>query len=340
MRHVVNGTPVVLGGALIVPAGLMTQAAWRRARRSGCRDLLLPMRPRAAGSSALAMDAVRRAEEAEGCRVVDVSAAKCGWDLTSYPPAVNGKQPDPRHIEVKGRVKGDHHYRDAQRDALCVQSGRQVCPGVRSSMRATLWTARTTSAIRLTASPVGASLPSTITWAIFWPEQRPDDEPPAPRSERCEIFAVSRAAKCRCTRAAPFSSPKMGNGKTALLDGASLALSAYVHGIYPAERLKKIKRTDVRLIPDGGRGMKPCLPTSVAAGGVVADEIVHWTSSVRTHDVVRAHANRSEYGMRHNLCVATTLCCSSLRSMGPAVCGVSVELRSTGAHPSRISTKG
>ena len=37
---------------------------------------------------------------------MDVSADKCGWDLTSYPPAVDGKQPEPRHIEVKGRVKG------------------------------------------------------------------------------------------------------------------------------------------------------------------------------------------------------------------------------------------
>jgi hypothetical protein len=54
----------------------------------------------------LAMDAVRRAEEARGCRVVDVSAEKCGWDLTSYPPVVDSKQPDPRHIEVKGRIKG------------------------------------------------------------------------------------------------------------------------------------------------------------------------------------------------------------------------------------------
>ena len=54
----------------------------------------------------LAMDAVRRAEEARGCRVVDVSAQKCGWDITSYPPAVDGKQPDARHIEVKGRVTG------------------------------------------------------------------------------------------------------------------------------------------------------------------------------------------------------------------------------------------
>src|SRR5205823_5124789 len=54
----------------------------------------------------LAMDAVRRSEEARGCRVIDVSAAKCGWDLTSYPPRIDDKQPDPRHIEVKGRVKG------------------------------------------------------------------------------------------------------------------------------------------------------------------------------------------------------------------------------------------
>jgi len=53
----------------------------------------------------LAMNAVRLAEESRGCRVVDVSAQKCGWDITSYPPATNGKQPDARHIEVKGRVK-------------------------------------------------------------------------------------------------------------------------------------------------------------------------------------------------------------------------------------------
>ena len=52
------------------------------------------------------MNAVRAAEEARGCRVVDVSAQKCGWDITSYTPAVGGRLPEPRHIEVKGRVKG------------------------------------------------------------------------------------------------------------------------------------------------------------------------------------------------------------------------------------------
>lgn len=105
MRHVVNGTPIVLGAALIVPAGLMNKLRGDE-----------PVDPAAATFAAdaaarsrieqLAMQAVQKAEEARGCRVVDVSAAKCGWDLSSYPPAIDGKQPKPRHIEVKGRVKG------------------------------------------------------------------------------------------------------------------------------------------------------------------------------------------------------------------------------------------
>lgn len=106
MRHVVNGTPVVLGGALVVPAGLM------RVRRGD-----EPIDPVVASTFAAdaaararieraAMKAVRCTEEARGCQVVDVSADKCGWDLTSYPPAVDGKQPEVRHIEVKGRVQG------------------------------------------------------------------------------------------------------------------------------------------------------------------------------------------------------------------------------------------
>jgi hypothetical protein len=105
MRHVVNGTPVVLGGALVVPAALM-----RKLRGDEPTDpVAAAFAADAAGRARierLAMDAVRRAEEARGCRIVDVSADKCGWDLTSYPPAVNGKSPEPRHIEVKGRVKG------------------------------------------------------------------------------------------------------------------------------------------------------------------------------------------------------------------------------------------
>lgn len=105
MRHVINGTPNLLGGALVVPAGLMRELRGET-----------PVDPVAANFAVdpvakariekLAMDAVRHREEAQGCRVVDVSKDKCGWDLSSYPPPIDGIMTDPRHIEVKGRVKG------------------------------------------------------------------------------------------------------------------------------------------------------------------------------------------------------------------------------------------
>jgi SNF2 family DNA or RNA helicase len=102
MRHVVNCTPIVLGGALVVPAGLM-----RRVRGEEESSSSFSVDPIARSRiERIAMDAVRHAEESQGCHVVDVSADKCGWDLTSHPPAINHKQPEPRHIEVKGRVKG------------------------------------------------------------------------------------------------------------------------------------------------------------------------------------------------------------------------------------------
>jgi len=101
MRHVVSGTPVMLGTALIVPAGLMN-----RLRGEEPVDSIAADAHARARIERIAMDAVRRAEEARGCRVVDVSADQCGWDLTAYPPESQGKQPEPQHIEVKGRVKG------------------------------------------------------------------------------------------------------------------------------------------------------------------------------------------------------------------------------------------
>jgi len=105
MRHVVKGTPIVLGAALIVPAGLMRSL--RGEASSDPAAAAFGVDPTArARIERLAMDAVRQAEEARGHRVVDCSASKCGWDLTSYPPARDGKQPNPLHIEVKGRVKG------------------------------------------------------------------------------------------------------------------------------------------------------------------------------------------------------------------------------------------
>lgn len=54
----------------------------------------------------VAMEAVRKAEEAMGHEVIDVSAEKCGWDLTSIAPTHDGTLAQARHIEVKGRAKG------------------------------------------------------------------------------------------------------------------------------------------------------------------------------------------------------------------------------------------
>ena len=104
MRHVTSATPVALGGALVLPIGLL-----RRLRGETLADATDTFCADAAARSRIemkAMDAVRRAEESRGCTVVDVSAYKCGWDITSYPPVIDGKQPESRHIEVKGRAKG------------------------------------------------------------------------------------------------------------------------------------------------------------------------------------------------------------------------------------------
>ena len=96
MRQVQNGTPVILGGALVVPVGLL-----RKVRGEG--PALSPADAAARKRiETLAMRAVMEAEEAKGHRVVDVSEQKCGWDVSSYPP----NSTDPKHIEVKGRVKG------------------------------------------------------------------------------------------------------------------------------------------------------------------------------------------------------------------------------------------
>ena len=102
MRHVQNGTPVVLGGALVVPAGLVRQLRGE-GRAPGVFAADAAARARI---EALAMKAVIAAEMAKGHQVIDVSAEKCGWDVTSYPPAAGGGAPDARHIEVKGRASG------------------------------------------------------------------------------------------------------------------------------------------------------------------------------------------------------------------------------------------
>jgi superfamily II DNA or RNA helicase len=100
MKQVQNGTPVVLGGALVIPSGLMSTLRGESLEPSSA-DAIARSK-----IELLAMDAVRKAEEAKGHTVKDVSRDKCGWDLTSYPPAIDGIVGEPKHIEVKGRITG------------------------------------------------------------------------------------------------------------------------------------------------------------------------------------------------------------------------------------------
>ena len=103
MRHVASSTPVALGGALVIPIGLMRQLPGEGLEEADPFSADPMARSRI---ERIAMQAVRQAEESRGCVVVDVSGQKCGWDLTSYPSPVGGKPVEVRHIEVKGRVKG------------------------------------------------------------------------------------------------------------------------------------------------------------------------------------------------------------------------------------------
>jgi hypothetical protein len=97
MRNVASGTPNVIGGALIIPAGLLAQ-------RSGVPNFSVDAAARAR-IERIAMQAVFDAEHALGHRTKDVSAEKCGWDITAYVEQPEGLALE-HHIEVKGRAKG------------------------------------------------------------------------------------------------------------------------------------------------------------------------------------------------------------------------------------------
>lgn len=98
MRHIVSETPHIIGGALVIPAGLLAQIKgelnWSADAQARSRI------------EQKAMQAVMDYEKSLGCEVMDVSSNNCGWDITSIPPMKDGRLPETRHIEVKGRVKG------------------------------------------------------------------------------------------------------------------------------------------------------------------------------------------------------------------------------------------
>ncbi len=99
MRHVVSKPPVVLGGILVIPQGLLNRETGQGAF---CADAGLRRH-----IEQVAMKAVMEKEQSFGHTVKDVSADKCGWDVTAHVPARPGEpMKDDRHIEVKGCGKG------------------------------------------------------------------------------------------------------------------------------------------------------------------------------------------------------------------------------------------
>ena len=81
MKHVTSATPAVLSGALVIPVGLL-----RKLKGEPKPSSTFSSDPAArAKIEKLAMEAVIKSQESSGYRCVDVSAKKCGWDLTSYP---------------------------------------------------------------------------------------------------------------------------------------------------------------------------------------------------------------------------------------------------------------
>lgn len=104
MRHVISAAPVVVGGALVIPAGLLAQRKGQGSAGVSPADYA-DARSRI---EHIAMQAVMKHEQAQGYEVFDMSAQKCGWDVTSVAKSVDGKPSSTRHIEVKGRAKGQN----------------------------------------------------------------------------------------------------------------------------------------------------------------------------------------------------------------------------------------
>ena len=97
--HISAQPPVVIGGALIVPVGLLARLQGRE--ESSAAEPGVFGRQRQAVEAA-AMAAVTQQERGLGFEPVDVSDANLGWDIESRIPGT-GKL---RFIEVKGRVAG------------------------------------------------------------------------------------------------------------------------------------------------------------------------------------------------------------------------------------------
>lgn len=95
-RQIVAQPPIVVGGALVIPAGLLARV---RGEREAEPDMFARETKRI---ELAAMEAVRLAEIALGFDPKDVSAQKVGYDIESG----SAESERLRFIEVKGRIVG------------------------------------------------------------------------------------------------------------------------------------------------------------------------------------------------------------------------------------------
>jgi superfamily II DNA or RNA helicase len=103
-RHIAPLPPVVVGGTLVVPAGLLAQMV-PSARAAAPVQFSHDAEARARVEKA-AMDAVMARERELGFEPQDVSAEKRGYDIESKVPATGEEPSRLRFIEVKGRSVG------------------------------------------------------------------------------------------------------------------------------------------------------------------------------------------------------------------------------------------
>ena len=93
-RQISPLSPVIIGGALVVPQGLLDEESGRQNPAQFARETEAVERA--------AMDAVTRAEHELGYEPRDVSAQNVGYDIESRDPQTGNL----RFVEVKGRAKG------------------------------------------------------------------------------------------------------------------------------------------------------------------------------------------------------------------------------------------
>jgi superfamily II DNA or RNA helicase len=93
-RDISAASPVIRGGALVIPAGLLASLKGAEVVHDGFAE-------ETEETERLSMDAVMQAERAAGRKPVDVSMHNRGWDIESVTP-----ESELLFLEVKGRVVG------------------------------------------------------------------------------------------------------------------------------------------------------------------------------------------------------------------------------------------